>query len=76
MEVGWRSATRHHSWTSTIEMSAAMLLPYFVLIGPSAAGLIGKAAFLASMHALMLPLMIVAMLRRRTEIRRLIGCIA
>ena len=58
---------RHQSWTSTIEMSAAMLLPYIVRIGPFAARQIGKTAFLASMHALMVSLMIVAMLRRRTD---------
>jgi hypothetical protein len=48
-------------------MSAAMLPPYVVLIGPFAAGLIGKPAYLSSIHALMVPLMIVAMLRKRTE---------
>jgi len=58
---------RHHGWASIGEMSAMMLLPYLVLVGPFAAGLIGKAAFLASMHVLMFPLMLFAMIRRRAE---------
>lgn len=58
---------RCHRWISIVEMSAAMLLPYVVLVGPFAAGIIGKAAFLSSMHILMLPLMLVAMLHRRAE---------
>lgn len=48
-------------------MSAAMAIPYLVLVVPFAAGLIGKASFLGAMHVLMLPCMYVAMVRRRAD---------
>jgi hypothetical protein len=58
---------RHHGWATVLEMSAAMTLPYVVLVGPSAIGLVGDGAFLAGMHVLMLPAMYASMAHRRAE---------
>jgi flagellar biosynthetic protein FliP len=58
---------RRHSWPSIIEMSAAMYLPFIVLFVPFWAGLISAGALLTLGHLLMLPAMLLAMLRRRTE---------
>lgn len=58
---------RGHGWASTAEMAGAMILPFVLLIGPHSAGLLSGGALLAFMHALMLPLMLVVMLRRYDE---------
>lgn len=58
---------RRHGWASVIEMSVAMVVPYVLLVGPFAAGLVEKGTFLGAMHVLMLPCMYVAMLLRREE---------
>jgi hypothetical protein len=58
---------RSHGWASVVEMSAAMTLPYAILVGPFAAGVIEEGAFLAGMHALMLPAMYASMAHRRAE---------
>jgi flagellar biosynthetic protein FliP len=58
---------RRHGWASVVEMSAAMALPYAILVGPFAAGVIEEGAFLAGMHVLMLPAMYAAMAHRRAE---------
>jgi hypothetical protein len=58
---------RRHAWARVVEMSTAMAVPYILLIGPFLAGMIGKAPFLAVMHALMLPSMYVAMVLRRDD---------
>jgi hypothetical protein len=58
---------RRHAWARVGEMSTAMAVPYILLIGPFLAGVIGKAPFLAVMHALMLPSMYVAMVLRRDD---------
>ena len=69
MTVGMSLWMRHrgHGWTSVGEMGAAMFVPYALLIGPFAAGLIRPSAFLGAMHALMLPSMVVVMLSSREE---------
>jgi flagellar biosynthetic protein FliP len=58
---------RRHGWASVREMSAAMTVPYIVLLGPFLAGAIPEGSFLAAMHVLMVPSMYVAMARRREE---------
>jgi hypothetical protein len=58
---------RGHGWPATLEMAAAMFLPYVLLAGPYAAGVIGGDPFLIGMHALMLPFMFLMMLRRYDE---------
>jgi hypothetical protein len=69
MVVGMGLWMRHrrHGWASVIEMSAAMVVPYALLVGPFAAGLLEKGTFLGAMHVLMLPCMYLAMIRRREE---------
>jgi hypothetical protein len=72
MVVGMALWMRHrrHGWVRIAEMSAAMAAPYAVLVGPFLSGVIGKGAFLAAMHVLMLPSMYVAMALRRDEYER------
>jgi deazaflavin-dependent oxidoreductase (nitroreductase family) len=69
MIVGMSVWMRHrrHAWATVGEMAIAMTIPYVLLIGPYSAGALSEAAFLGAMHLLMIPLMIVAMLRRRDE---------
>ncbi len=61
---------RGHGWAPIGEMVGAMVLPWAVLIGPYAAGLISAGALLVGMHAMMFPAMVVAMLHRRDEYAR------
>jgi flagellar biosynthetic protein FliP len=72
MVIGMALWMRHrrHGWARITEMSAAMVAPYVVLVGPFLGGVIGKGAFLAAMHVLMLPSMYVAMVLRRDEYER------
>jgi hypothetical protein len=72
MVIGMALWMRHrrHGWARIAEMSAAMAAPYVVLVGPFLGGVIGKGAFLAAMHVLMLPSMYVAMALRRHEYER------
>jgi flagellar biosynthetic protein FliP len=58
---------RRHGPPSVLEMSAAMIVPFVLLVGPFAAGFLSKGTFLGGMHILMLPCMYVAMVRRREE---------
>jgi flagellar biosynthetic protein FliP len=58
---------RRHGWASVLEMSAAMIVPYLLLVGPFEAGLLTKGTFLSAMHVLMLPCMYLAMIHRREE---------
>lgn len=58
---------RKHSWISIAEMSAAMIVPFAVLLPPYWAGLLPGEAISAVGHVLMLPAMLVAMLYRRHE---------
>jgi flagellar biosynthetic protein FliP len=72
MVIGMALWMRHrrHSWARIAEMSVAMAAPYVVLVGPFLGEVIGKSAFLAAMHVLMLPSMYVAMALRRDEYER------
>jgi putative intracellular protease/amidase len=58
---------RRHGWPSTLEMVAAMYVPFLVLLVPYWAGWISGAAVMTGGHALMVPAMIAVMLRRRAE---------
>lgn len=72
MVIGMALWMRHrrHGWERIAEMSAAMTAPYVVLVGPFLGAVIGKGAFLAAMHVLMLPSMYGAMALRRDEYER------
>ena len=58
---------RGHRWQPIVEMGAAMYLPFVVLFGPLALGLIDEGALMLWGHLLMLPAMAVAMLLRPAE---------
>ena len=58
---------RRHSWPRIAEMSAAMYLPFVVLLVPYWLGAISGAALTDLGHLLMLPAMLAAMLWRRGE---------
>jgi hypothetical protein len=64
--VAWM-AFRGHGWRPTTEMSAAMLVPFLVLLPLLWAGLIGVAAVSGIGHVLMLPAMAGVMLLRPSE---------
>jgi hypothetical protein len=73
MAVGmtlWMRLRRRHGWASTLEMDAAMVLPFLLLIGPYWAGLLSAQAFLGVMHLLMFPFMFLVMLHRYEEYAR------
>ena len=63
---GWMRF-RGHSWSAIGVMSAAMYLPFLVLLVPFAAGAITGGALMAGGHVLMLPAMALAMTWRRHE---------
>ena len=58
---------RRHGRAAIAEMTAAMYLPYLVLLPPWWAGALPGGAVLLGGHLLMLPAMAAAMLRRRRE---------
>lgn len=58
---------RRHSWPRIAEMSAAMYLPFVVLLVPYWLGAISGDALTTAGHLLMLPAMLAAMLWRRGE---------
>ena len=58
---------RGHSWRAIAEMSAAMYLPFVVLLVPFWAGAVGEHALMAWGHVLMLPAMALAMALRPDE---------
>lgn len=58
---------RGHRWRPTLEMGAAMYLPFLVLFPPLWLGLIGMDGLMLGGHLLMLPTMAGAMLLRPTE---------
>jgi flagellar biosynthetic protein FliP len=58
---------RRHPWPRIAEMSAAMYLPFVVLLVPYWLGAISADALMTGGHLLMLPAMLGAMLWRRTE---------
>jgi hypothetical protein len=69
MAVGMALWMRHrgHDFAAIGEMTGAMFIPLAVLIGPYLAGLLSPGALLGLEHALMLPCMAAAMLRRRDD---------
>jgi hypothetical protein len=58
---------RRHRWRGIAEMSAAMYLPFVVLLAPYWLGAISGAVLMTAGHVLMLPLMLVAMIWRRGD---------
>ena len=58
---------RGHGAAPIAEMCAAMYLPFLVLLPFNWAGLLSDMALMTAGHVLMVPAMLVAMLRRRTE---------
>ena len=58
---------RRHGWATTLEMDAAMILPFVLLIGPYWAGMLSGGALMGVEHLLMLPFMYIVMLRRYDE---------
>lgn len=58
---------RRHGWAGIAEMSAAMYVPFVVLLPFHWTGLLSGMALMTAGHVLMLPAMLVAMLRRRHE---------
>jgi hypothetical protein len=58
---------RRHGWTPTLEMCAAMFVPFLLLFVPLWAGLVGRGTVMLLGHLLMLPAMWAVMWRRREE---------
>jgi hypothetical protein len=58
---------RRHTWRPIVEMSAAMYLPFVVLLVPYWLGAISGGALMMGGHVLMLPAMLAAMLWRRGD---------
>ncbi|GAA3388837.1 hypothetical protein [Cryptosporangium minutisporangium] len=58
---------RGHGWPATLEMCASMFVPLVLLFPLLWAGVITADDLMMVEHALMLPLMFVVMLRRRSE---------
>jgi hypothetical protein len=58
---------RGHGRRATLEMAAAMYLPFVVLFPPLWAGLVSADTVMVGGHVLMLPAMAAAMLLRRDE---------
>lgn len=58
---------RRHSWRRIAEMSAAMYLPFIVLLVPYWLGALSGGAVMTFGHVLMLPAMLAAMLWRRAD---------
>lgn len=58
---------RRHGWAGIGEMSAAMYLPFLVLLPFYWTGVLSAMALMTAGHVLMLPAMLAAMLRRRHE---------
>jgi hypothetical protein len=58
---------RRHSWPRIAEMSAAMYLPFVLLLAPYWLGTISGDVLMAGGHVLMPPLMVAAMLWRRSD---------
>lgn len=60
-------AVRGHSWPRVAEMSAAMYVPFLVLLAPYWLGWISGSALMTAGHVIMFPLMLLAMVWRRGE---------
>ena len=58
---------RRHTWRAIVEMSAAMLLPAALTMGPYLLGIMTAGTMMAFSHAAMIPLMAVAMMLRFRE---------
>ena len=58
---------RGHTWPATLEMAGAMFAPALGLMPLLGLGIVGGEAFLMLEHLVMLPLMYLVMLRRRSE---------
>jgi hypothetical protein len=58
---------RRHAWPRIAEMSAAMYLPFVALLVPYWLGLLSAAALMVAAHVIMFPLMLAAMIWRRSE---------
>jgi len=72
MSVGMVAWMRYrgHGWPGTAEMVAAMFAPAVALAPLSWLGVITGESLMLATHILMLPLMLIAMLRRRAEYTR------
>ncbi|HEX5597982.1 MAG TPA: hypothetical protein VFX61_18500 [Micromonosporaceae bacterium] len=58
---------RRHSWASILEMDAAMIIAFVLVLIPFWSGVLPEKAVMAVGHVLMLPAMALVMLRRRHE---------
>ena len=58
---------RGHGWAGSLEMCGAMFTPLAVLFPPLWLDVVGADSMITLEHAVMLPLMLVVMLRRRAE---------
>ncbi|KAB1117944.1 hypothetical protein [Micromonospora aurantiaca] len=58
---------RRHQWAGIVEMNAAMLLPFAVLLVPFWGGALPESAVMIAGHILMLPAMALVLLHRRAE---------
>jgi hypothetical protein len=58
---------RRHSWPRIIEMSAVMYVPFLALLVPYWFGALSAMALMVAAHVIMFPLMLVAMVWRRSE---------
>jgi hypothetical protein len=58
---------RRHSWPRIAEMCAAMFVPFVVLLVPYWLGALSGTALMVAGHVIMLPLMLAAMVWRRSE---------
>jgi flagellar biosynthetic protein FliP len=58
---------RRHGWAAIAQMSAAMYVPFLLLLGPYWADMISGATLSTAGHILMIPCMLAVMLLRRDE---------
>ncbi|HEX6967288.1 MAG TPA: hypothetical protein VF174_00445 [Micromonosporaceae bacterium] len=58
---------RRHRWAGILEMNAAMIASFLILLLPYWAGVLPERAVMAVGHVVMLPVMALVMLRRRAE---------
>jgi hypothetical protein len=58
---------RRHPWPRTVEMCAVMYLPFAALLVPYWLGLISGHGLMMAGHVIMFPLMLLAMLWRRSD---------
>jgi flagellar biosynthetic protein FliP len=58
---------RGHAWRGTLEMCAAMYVPFLLLLPPYWAGMVSGDVVMTAGHVLMLPAMALVMWWRRSE---------